>query len=396
MWGGANVRHSDPKSADLLAIMEDFNLDSTLPPGTITYEEKTSRTTIDLCLVTLGLVDRVIRSQVNRDLDHDSDHLPISTVIDMRVQQLETLPKRDWKRLDEGACHKALRRALPPLRRPANKTALDTYVQEVVKAIQKTIDQAIAYTRPSNYIREGWSEECRAVLDNYTAPKSYRPIALMNTTGKIMDAVMARQLSYLAETHHVLPPTHMGGRKMRSTEHALHAVTYKIYETWTQANGQVASLLLLDVSEAFDNVSHTRLLHDLRKRRVDEKIVKWMASFLSNRHTSIAIDGFRSTAYQINTGIPQGVENVILKSIFLTYRLLGTCIHVSRFSLHRQTNLRLHCGVSAYQADTPLRHVLFRNNSGIAPVTYPLPLLQCRPNRGMQQHTGSHVYGLHR
>jgi hypothetical protein len=53
---------------------------------------------------------------------------------------------------------------------------------------------------------------------------------LMNTTGKIMDAVIARRLSYLAETHHVLPPTHMGGRKMRSTEHALHAVTHKIYE----------------------------------------------------------------------------------------------------------------------------------------------------------------------
>jgi hypothetical protein len=95
MWGGANVRHTDPKSADLLAIIEDFNLDSTLPPRTITYEEGTSRTTIDLCLVTVGLVNRVIRSQVNQDLNHDSNHLPISTVIDMRVQQLNTSPKQD-------------------------------------------------------------------------------------------------------------------------------------------------------------------------------------------------------------------------------------------------------------------------------------------------------------
>jgi hypothetical protein len=55
--------------------------------------------------------------------------------------------------------------------------------------------------------------------------------------------------------------------------------------------------LLLDVSGAFDNVLHTRLLHNLRKRQVDKKTVKWIASFLSNRHTSIAIDGFWSTAY---------------------------------------------------------------------------------------------------
>jgi endonuclease/exonuclease/phosphatase family metal-dependent hydrolase len=86
MWGGADVRHIDPDSADLLAIMEDFNLTNTLPPGTITYEKRTARTTIDLCLATLGLVDRIIKSQVDRDLDHDSDHLPISTVIDIRTQ----------------------------------------------------------------------------------------------------------------------------------------------------------------------------------------------------------------------------------------------------------------------------------------------------------------------
>jgi hypothetical protein len=150
MWGSANVRHTDPESADLLAIMEDFNLYSTLPPGTITYEEGTSRTIIDLCLVTVGLINRVIRSQVDQDLDHDSDHLSISTVIYLWVQQLDTSPKQDWKRLDEGMYHKALRQALPPLRRPADKIALDTYVQEVVGAIQRAIDKAIPHTRPSD------------------------------------------------------------------------------------------------------------------------------------------------------------------------------------------------------------------------------------------------------
>lgn len=108
-WGGANVRHTDPESADLLAIMEDFILNNTLPPGTITHEEGTARTTIDLCLATLGLVDRIIRSQVDRDLDHDSDHLPISTVIDIRIQQFDVTPRREWKRLEEKTYHKTLK-----------------------------------------------------------------------------------------------------------------------------------------------------------------------------------------------------------------------------------------------------------------------------------------------
>lgn len=109
-----------------------------------------------------------------------------------------------------------------------------------------------------------------------------------------MDAVLARRLSHLVETQHILPTTHIGGKKMRSTEHTLHAVTSRIYQAWNKGDGQVASLLLLDVSGAFDNVSHTRLLHNLRKRRIDERTVRWIASFLSNRHTRITVDGFTS------------------------------------------------------------------------------------------------------
>jgi hypothetical protein len=90
----------------------------------------------------------------------------------------------------------------------------------------------------------------------------------------------------------VLPDTHIGGRKMRSTKHALYAVTSRIYQAWNKGDGQVASLLLLDVSGAFDNVLHARLLYNLQKRRVDEKTVKWIASFLGDRHTRIAVDSF--------------------------------------------------------------------------------------------------------
>jgi ribonuclease HI len=65
--------------------------------------------------------------------------------------------------------------------------------------------------------------------DNYTAPKAYRPIALLNTIGKAMDAVIARRLSYLAETHHMLPATHVGGRKNRHTNIAVDGYLSKKY-----------------------------------------------------------------------------------------------------------------------------------------------------------------------
>lgn len=161
--------------------------------------------------------------------------------------------------------------------------------------------------------------------DNYTVPKAYRPIALLNTLSKVMDAIVARRLSYLVETQHVLPDTHMGGRKMRSTEHALHTVTSRIYPAWNKGKGQVASLLLLDVSGAFDNVSHARLLHNLRKRRVDERTAKWITSFLSDRHTKIAVDGFTSQEYLIKHGHTAGLAPSLILYLFYNADLIDEC-----------------------------------------------------------------------
>ena len=53
--------------------------------------------------------------------------------------------------------------------------------------------------------------------DNYTLPKNYRPISLLATLGKIMEAIMATRLAYLTEVHRLLPNNHFGARKQKST-----------------------------------------------------------------------------------------------------------------------------------------------------------------------------------
>ena len=61
----------------------------------------------------------------------------------------------------------------------------------------------------------------------YTEPKSYRPVALLNTIGKTLEAVIAKRISYAVETYQLLPDSHMGGRRGISTEHAIqHIIDY--------------------------------------------------------------------------------------------------------------------------------------------------------------------------
>ncbi|KAI6777578.1 uncharacterized protein J7T54_004478 [Emericellopsis cladophorae] len=84
----------------------------------------------------------------------------------------------------------------------------------------------------------------------------------------------------------------------------MHFLLQRIHRAWSE--GKVASLLLLDVSGAYDNVSKERLLHNLRKRRVSMGIVNWVASFLTSRSTSLKLQEYTDPSTAIQTGIPQG------------------------------------------------------------------------------------------
>ena len=62
---------------------------------------------------------------------------------------------------------------------------------------------------------------------------------------------------------------------------------------------------MLDITSAFDNVSHEKLLHNLRKQRIDPMIVDWISSFISNRSTVIKTSEYISKNIDISMGIPQ-------------------------------------------------------------------------------------------
>jgi retron-type reverse transcriptase len=143
--------------------------------------------------------------------------------------------------------------------------------------------------------------------DDYTLVGAYRPIALLNSMGKILELVMSRKLSKLAENNDLLPETQIGARKGRSTETALQLLTEQVHTIWNLPGMQrVATMLCMDISGAFDNVSHTRLLDNLRKRRIPDIIIRWVTSFLQGRTTTIKVFKGESELFDTETGIPQG------------------------------------------------------------------------------------------
>ena len=124
--------------------------------------------------------------------------------------------------------------------------------------------------------------------DDYSAPNAYRPIAFLNTLRKVMESIMPKKITYLAETHRLLANTQMGARRVRSTESALELLTEQIHTVLGRGTDKVASLLSIDVAGAYNTVTHQRLIHNFRKRKIPKCITDWVNSFLNKRSTSLA------------------------------------------------------------------------------------------------------------
>src|SRR6266480_335715 len=120
---------------------------------------------------------------------------------------------------------------------------------------------------------------------SYTVAAGYRPIALLNTMGKLLEAVIATEISKITEKHHLLPDTQMGARPSKSTLTALTLATEIVHGTWKKNANLVVTMLNLDLAGAFDKVVHERVLHSLRARKVPEWIVRYIKSFLTEGHT---------------------------------------------------------------------------------------------------------------
>ena len=63
---------------------------------------------------------------------------------------------------------------------------------------------------------DGWKESITCILrkpgkERYNVPKAYQPVALLNTITKLLSSIVAEEISYLTETHQLIPATHFGG-----------------------------------------------------------------------------------------------------------------------------------------------------------------------------------------
>jgi Reverse transcriptase (RNA-dependent DNA polymerase) len=173
-------------------------------------------------------------------------------------------------------------------------------VGNIVTIMNTSIQQSVF---PANWKRANvaaiWKNK-----GSKTDPANYRPISVLPVLSRLFEKAIARQLSQYCTEHNIIPVEQFGFRAQSSCESALVIAL----DSWMKEvdTGKVVGAILIDLSKAFDMVTHQRLLIDLTQIGCDQDCIRLFHSYLSGREQRVVNGNMVTEWKEVTRGVPQG------------------------------------------------------------------------------------------
>lgn len=135
-------------------------------------------------------------------------------------------------------------------------------------------------------------------------PRSYRLIALLSCLGKVLERFVARRLGDIGLKSRLVSPTHFRAIPGRSAVDAACTQTHDVERAWEKK--EILTALAFDIKGTFDTVTEGRLTKRLWEQQIPLPLIRWVASFLTNRKAAIRLDGYTGIQEEVQIGVPQG------------------------------------------------------------------------------------------
>lgn len=135
-------------------------------------------------------------------------------------------------------------------------------------------------------------------------PSNYRPISVLPVLSKILERAIHTQLSAYLENHKLITIYQFGYRKSRSTNIAATILVDEIREMVDK--GLMVGTVFIDLSKAFDTLSHNVLLSKLSSYGIRNNELLWFTDYLFSRQQYVQVNNHTSNLTHVLTGVPQG------------------------------------------------------------------------------------------
>ncbi len=151
---------------------------------------------------------------------------------------------------------------------------------------------------------------------------------LLNILSKILKFIVFKCLWNVVEVCNSILNIQMRVCKHKSTDTTLQLITKKIHTVWSNMRRKVVSLLSLNEESAFNNVTHSKLLHDMKKRKVFRLLLEFVKNFLKDWCITIIIDDYMMMKCSVNINISQDSSLSSILYLFYNANLLEACDNI--------------------------------------------------------------------
>ena len=191
-----------------------------------------------------------------------------------------------------------------------NKTSYSTdgISNKVIKWVSQEISWPLAHlinlSFELNYYPDYWkSGLIKPIFKNgdQTSPGQYRPINILPGLSKCAEKAAAKQVYQHCFDNNIFNIDQYGYIPGRNTQQLLLRFTQKVFNARNNKRSGVG--VFLDLSKAFDTISHPILLRKLQHYGIPHR---WFEAYLSGRSQRTIVEGIFSSNLPVEYGVIQG------------------------------------------------------------------------------------------